>query len=69
MATKYHPALPPPWKDPRYVPDNVTAEPAPQTFVYRAMDEKDQRKFDEAVARWKRRHSDHDAIYDPEAPL
>jgi hypothetical protein len=47
VASKYVPVPEgglPPWLDPRYVPDDVVAEPAPPTFVWRAMDAKDREK-------------------------
>lgn len=47
VASKYVPfpeGGPPPWRDPRYVPEGVEAQPAPDTFVWRAMDAKDREK-------------------------
>lgn len=68
VPTKYAEGAP--WNDPALVPDDVVAEPAPQTFVYRAMDALDRQKRREArerAALEARRRALTD--YDPEEPL
>jgi hypothetical protein len=71
VASKYMAdRTPPPWKDPRYVPEGETAEPCPQTFVWRAMDAKDREKTRQA----RQRHSSQATNgapygYDPQEPL
>jgi hypothetical protein len=69
VPTKYIPAQPPPWVDPRYVPDDVVAECAPQTFVYRAMDAKNAEQTRRAVGRAAPPRPQGSLPYDPEGGL